>query len=185
MEKQIYLVLTQTSSVLSRMIKIFTGAEYNHISLAFSQDLEPMWSFGRRHPYNPFWGGFVKEHIKSGTFLRFPKTKCAVLSVAVPEETFFGMKKMVEEMHLEQHLFGYNFTGLCFAAAGRRFSRKNKFYCSEFIQSVFVKFHIAGSENFETVVQPSHFLTFPNATLLYRGKLSLYPYQALPVNRIS
>ena len=39
------------------------------------RDLERMYSFGRRHPYNPFWGGFVIESPRTGTFKRFPKPR--------------------------------------------------------------------------------------------------------------
>ena len=59
--KQIFIVITQTGTMLSRILKRITGAEYNHASLSLSRDLTRMYSFGRRHPYNPFWGGFVIE----------------------------------------------------------------------------------------------------------------------------
>ena len=59
--KQLYIVISQTGTLLSRILKQITGAEYNHASISLSRDLERMYSFGRRHPYNPFWGGFVIE----------------------------------------------------------------------------------------------------------------------------
>ena len=72
--KQIFIVITQTGTMLSRILKRITGAEYNHASLSLSQDLTRMYSFGRRHPYNPFWGGFVIESPHAGTFRRFSDT---------------------------------------------------------------------------------------------------------------
>lgn len=74
--KQIFIVITQTGTMLSRILKRITGAEYNHASLSLSQDLTRMYSFGRRHPYNPFWGGFVIESPHAGTFRRFSDTTC-------------------------------------------------------------------------------------------------------------
>ena len=59
--RQLYIVISQTGTLLSRILKQITGAEYNHASISLSRDLERMYSFGRRHPYNPFWGGFVIE----------------------------------------------------------------------------------------------------------------------------
>ena len=59
--KQLYIVISQTGTLLSRILKALTGAEYNHASISLSEDLEEMYSFGRRYPYNPFWGGFVME----------------------------------------------------------------------------------------------------------------------------
>ena len=79
--KQIFIVITQTGTMLSRILKRITGAEYNHASLSLSQDLTRMYSFGRRHPYNPFWGGFVIESPHAGTFRRFSDTTAIILSL--------------------------------------------------------------------------------------------------------
>ena len=68
--KQLYIVISQTGTLLSRILKQITGAEYNHASISLSRDLERMYSFGRRNPYNPFWGGFVIESPRTGTFKR-------------------------------------------------------------------------------------------------------------------
>ena len=73
--RQLYIVISQTGTLLSRILKQITGAEYNHASISLSRDLERMYSFGRRHPYNPFWGGFVIESPRTGTFKRFSETK--------------------------------------------------------------------------------------------------------------
>ena len=74
--RQLYIVISQTGTLLSRILKQITGAEYNHASISLSRDLERMYSFGRRHPYNPFWGGFVIESPRTGTSSVFPKPRC-------------------------------------------------------------------------------------------------------------
>ena len=84
--KQIFIVITQTGTMLSRILKRITGAEYNHASLSLSQDLTRMYSFGRMHPYNPFWGGFVIESPHAGTFRRFSDTTAIILAVEITEE---------------------------------------------------------------------------------------------------
>ena len=81
--KQIFIVISQTGTVLSRILKRVTGAEYNHASLSLSPDLKKMYSFGRRHPYNPFWGGFVIESPHAGTFRRFSNTTAVILAVEI------------------------------------------------------------------------------------------------------
>ena len=94
--RQLYIVISQTGTLLSRILKQITGAEYNHASISLSRDLERMYSFGRRHPYNPFWGGFVIESPRTGTFKRFSETKVLVLSVSVTEEQHAELKEMLE-----------------------------------------------------------------------------------------
>ena len=42
--KQLYIVISQTGTLLSRILKQITGAEYNHASISLSRDLERMYS---------------------------------------------------------------------------------------------------------------------------------------------
>ncbi len=174
MSKEIFLVLTQTSSVLSQMICVYTRAQYSHISIALSEDLEPMYSFGRRQAYNPFWGGFVKEHLDSGTFKRFPKTKTVVLSLPVSDENYADIKNVLEEMYESKRKFGYDFIGLCLAAVRIEKRRNNKYYCSDFIKSIFQKYKIPGSEKLRKFTEPMDFLSFPGVKTIYQGYLKDY-----------
>ena len=55
--KDIYILLSDTGSVLTRIIKHFTNNPYNHVSIAFEEDLSKLYSFGRLQPNNPFFVG--------------------------------------------------------------------------------------------------------------------------------
>lgn len=107
--KQIFIVITQTGTMLSRILKRITGAEYNHASLSLSQDLTRMYSFGRRHPYNPFWGGFVIESPHAGTFRRFSDTTAIILAVEITEERYAALEATLEAMWARREQFSYNF----------------------------------------------------------------------------
>ena len=60
-EKSIYIILSQTGTMFSKALKVFTGAECNHSSISLSPTLDKMNSIGRLNPYNHFIGGFVQE----------------------------------------------------------------------------------------------------------------------------
>jgi hypothetical protein len=105
-EKEIYIVLTQTGTILSRILKAITNAQYNHSSISLEDDLSTMYSFGRLFPYNPFIGGFVKESTSIGTFKRFYNTEATVLRVSVPIEKHKAMKVYLTEMYKnKKHLY--------------------------------------------------------------------------------
>ncbi len=174
MEKDIYLVLTQTGSILSRLIKVYTRSEFNHISISLSEDLDPMWSFGRRQPYNPFWGGFVKEYLWKGTFYRFPTTKCAVLKLAVSEETYKAIQTILEEMYETKDSYGYNLWGLFLASMNVHRPVHKKYYCSEFVRALFLKAGVEGAEKIPVIVEPVYFFSIPGVTTVYRGLLKNY-----------
>ena len=107
--KQVYIVISQTGTVLSRILKLITGAEYNHASISLADDLSVMYSFGRRNPYNPFWGGFVTESAHFGTFKRFAKTKVTVLAVDVSPKKYEAMSSFLDNMLTTRSDYGYNY----------------------------------------------------------------------------
>ena len=86
--KKIYIILTYTGTILSKIVKVYTRKEYSHVSISLDEDLTKMYSFGRLYPYNPFLGGFVHEGLDHGTFKRFKKTKTKIYSLEIPEEKY-------------------------------------------------------------------------------------------------
>ena len=89
----VYIVVSQTGTVLSRILKLATGAKYNHASVSFDDSLKTMYSFGRLNPYNPFFGGFVRESTRYGTFKRFYNTEAVVISLPVDSETYEDFRR--------------------------------------------------------------------------------------------
>lgn len=47
-DKEIYVLLTDTGTVLTKIIRSFTKDPLNHASIAFDQDLNEVYSFGRK-----------------------------------------------------------------------------------------------------------------------------------------
>ena len=84
--KKIYIVLTHTGTLLSKLIKKYTKYDFSHVSIALDIELKEMYSFGRLRPSNPFFAGFVHEYIDKGTFKRFYNTTAKIYSLEVTEE---------------------------------------------------------------------------------------------------
>ncbi len=173
-DKQLYIVLSQTGTLLSRILKAITGADFNHVSISLSGDLETMYSFGRRHPYNPFWGGFVMESPHAGTFKRFSHTEVLVLKVDVTKEQYTQLRRRLDAMWIQRRTYHYNITGLCLAYFQIERKKTNCYYCSEFVGELLIQSRIAGAESLRSaIIQPIHFLHLPHSQI-YRGKLSDY-----------
>lgn len=173
-QKQIYIVISQTGTILSKLLKMFTGAEYNHASLSFVDDLSVMYSFGRLNAYNPFWAGFVTESKNFGTFKRFNNTKVKVLSIDVSGEKYSGMCRKLEQMISQKKNYRYNYFGLWLAVFNICIKMKNRYYCSEFVREMLVSFDIDGSKELEGIVHPMSFTKIPDAKTVYCGKLKDY-----------
>ena len=133
-----------------------------------------MYSFGRRHPYNPFWGGFVIESPRTGTFKRFSETKVLVLSVSATEEQHAELKEMLDVMWKRRRKYSYNYIGLCLAYFHVVWKQEGCYYCSEFVGEILAKSRVDGTEQLRSsIIQPMQFLRVPH-TLLYCGKLREY-----------
>ncbi len=173
---KIYIVISQTGTVLSRILKLITGAEYNHVSIGLSKDLQYMYSFGRKNPYNPFYGGFVLESKNFGTFKRFSNTDVKIISIDVDEEKYKAITERIEYMLSNKKEFGYNYFGLFLAALKIAIKTNNRFYCSEFVKQILLDFDIDGSRMFENIPipRPIDFLDIPNTSTVYIGKLKDY-----------
>lgn len=169
--EQIYIIISQTGTIISNILKFFTRDEYNHISIGLDSDLHYMFSFGRKNAYFPFWGGFVIESRYWGTFKRFSETKVLVLSVPVEKSVYEEIRLFLNKMQSEQRKYHYNYLGVIFAGFNIHKEFKNRFYCSEFTRFLLQKFSVTGSDELEPIVKPIDFLKMSGTELIYRGKL--------------
>ena len=171
--KKVYIVLSQTGTVLSRILKLVTRAPYNHSSIALTDDLQTMYSFGRVNPYNPFLGGFVQESPAYGTFKRFKNTKVMVLETEISEDVYSELGQLIQQMMKEQARYHYNYWGLFLAALRIPVKKRNCYYCSEVVKAMVVRMKLPGAEEIPDIVKPMHFLTVPHKTV-FVGKLQEY-----------
>ncbi|MBQ3507948.1 MAG: hypothetical protein IJA91_05295 [Clostridia bacterium] len=171
--KKVYIVLSQTGTILSRILKLITKDTYNHSSIALTEDLQTMYSFGRLHPYNPFHGGFVQESPAYGTFKRFKNTKVLVLEAEISSASYSEVGQLICEMMKNKVRYHYNYWGVLLAALRIHHKKRNCYYCSEFVKAMVVQMGLPGAENIPDIVKPMHFLTVPHKTV-YEGKLQEY-----------
>lgn len=49
--KKIYIILTQSGTIFSKILRLFTKEKYNHSSICLKDNFKTFYSFGRIHPY--------------------------------------------------------------------------------------------------------------------------------------
>lgn len=178
--KEIYIVLTHTGTVLSRIIKGYTRDEFSHVSISLDKELKEMYSFGRLNPYNPFWGGFVQEGINFGTFKRFRKTVCKIYSLKITEEQYNNVRGMIEYIKSSKQLQKFNVIGLFAVGFNKRISFENSFYCAEFVKYVLDKSGI--ENNLPELIKPEDFKNIQDLNEIYSGRLRKYNSIAEKIN---
>ncbi len=173
-DKEIYIVVTQTGSIVSKILKKITGAEYNHVSVSLESDLHCMYSFGRRYKYFPWWGGFVRESTEYGSMKRFADASAVVMAIPVSSNTYDKVENELNVMLENKNEYYYDSIGLLLAGLKIIYKRERHYYCSDFVRELLVRFGIEDSDLFEPIVQPMHFLDIPDGNVIYRGRLCDY-----------
>jgi len=172
---KIYIVLTYSGTILSKLVKIYTQKEYSHVSLALDENLNQMYSFGRLNPYVPFWAGFVHESPNYGTFKRFKKTKTKIYSLDVDERQYEKIIRIIKKIDLEKEKYSFNILGLFAVALKVKVKREKCFYCAEFVKYVFDNSNL--EIELPELIKPEDFAEIEGSQEIYTGVLREYKTQ--------
>lgn len=171
MGKTIYIVLTNTGTLLSKTIGMYTKRDLNHASIAFDEQLTEMYSFGRKRRHNPFVGGFVREDTEE----RFFKVAdCAIYSCQVSDEAYERMYRKVCYVERNKEQYKFNFIGLFGVACNKGITRERAYFCSQFVATVVKEGGLDMLPIEPNLVQPHHFTQSAYLTPVYEGGLQTY-----------
>lgn len=171
MEKAyLYIVLTRTNTMISRLIRLFTGDEYTHAALSLDRELQEMYSFARKYTRNPFLGRFKHERLEEGVYGLAKQLPGVVLEVEVPLENYAEARDLIDQFIANRAQYKYNFRGLLYGPLNKPTKRDDRFLCSQFVyyilrESGVIDFHIPAS-----LVRPVDFLDL-KARIVYQGDL--------------
>ncbi|QCR34084.1 hypothetical protein [Lysinibacillus sp. SGAir0095] len=167
--EKVYLLLTDTGTMFTRMIKLYTRKPYNHASIVFDQHFNEVYSFGRKRPRNPFIGGFVNEDVRQGLF---KNARCAIYSFDATEQQIDKMKAFIHKIEMEKHLYRYNLLGLITFIINKPYQREHAFFCSEFVAQVLNKGGISQLQKPISLVSPNDLQNMKNLQLEFEGQLA-------------
>ncbi len=171
----LYILLTNTGTILTRIIGLFTGYKYNHVSFGFDKNLECIYSFGRLKPRNPFIGGFVEENINEGLYKIKKNTRGLVLKIKIDKNLKSKIEENLKPFITEKHLYGYNTYGLINNALGRNNKKNHRnYFCSEFAAKIFSESKVYDFKKPDVLVRPEDFLKINRVVTVYEGLLINY-----------
>jgi len=172
--KTIYILLTYSGSLLSKCIYVYTKEPYTHVSIALDSSLKELYSFGRLHPSNPIFAGFVKEDIINGTYARFPKTRCALYSLEISDFQYYRLKKELYKFKQNGDKYGYNLLGLFGVVLNVPIQRRYNYFCSQFVATLLDNSGINMFHKPNGLVSPRDFRECRKLKLIYEGMLRSY-----------
>lgn len=173
-QRYVYILLSRTHTIPARLIRFFTKAPYSHTSLALDVELKELYSFARRHIYNPFNSGFVLEDIETGIFGRDKNVYCSVYAVPVTEEQYQIVRRELKHFIENSDMYNYNYMGLVGILFGKNVSKDYNYFCSQFVSHVLSRSGIELFKKADGLIQPYDFHVQLQQQRIYQGKLSEY-----------
>ncbi|MEI5908873.1 hypothetical protein WAK64_17630 [Bacillus spongiae] len=177
--KELYILLTDTGTTLNRTIKLVTNAPYNHASISLDEKLNHVFSFGRKQPINPLYGGFIQEDFVDGTFSWYPDTTCAIYKLSVSEREYEKVFQLISEFEKHKHSYRYNFFGLFGVPLNYPIEIPFSYFCSQFVADLLKQSGIKLFNKRSSLVSPDDFRKINRLELIYEGRI--YDYPALQI----
>ncbi|KGE20133.1 hypothetical protein [Paenibacillus wynnii] len=173
-DRSVFILLTNTGTLFTKIIQGYTKAPYNHASISFDRELSELYSFGRKQPNNPLNGGFVKEDIKTGTYSKYPNTTCVIYELQVSDREVEKMKRVLQIFVRSHQKYLYNILGVIGIALKEPVEFSNSYFCSQFVAEILDRSGIKLWKKLPALVTPDDFRQNERLYLIYEGKLSEY-----------
>jgi hypothetical protein len=171
-QAKVFIVLTRSPTILSRLIHRVTRAEYTHAALALDENLEYMFSFGRRRVSNPFIGCFKRENLNDEIYGDCAELPGVVAEIPVTPSQYAEICDIVESFLLNHHNYSYNILGLIRNLVRMPVENNTRFFCSEFVYYVLNESGVCDLGILGEGIRPEMLLEI-NGCIAFKGNLML------------
>ena len=178
--KNIYILLTRSQTILSRLVHLSTGDAYTHASIAWDDELTTLCSFARRHSSLPLPAGLVHEELCGGYYDLHRYMPCALLRLSVADETHRLLRERIEEMFTDAARYRYSVAGLLCCRAGRALERDGRCFCSQFVAGMLENCGAVVLPKAPSLMRPEDLLHLPGIQLVHSGRLCDLTHASLP-----
>ncbi|MEI6267062.1 MAG: hypothetical protein WCP14_04200 [bacterium] len=170
-----YVVLSNTGTVLSRVIRYYSGEKYVHSSITFDPSLKLMYSFGRKHPSNPIIAGYIHEDINTGLFLEMKNIFIRVYRIEITEKQLSLLKEKIQEFDSNMGKYQYNLVGLLDFKINKTLKvSENYYFCSEFVSKLLRYAGIIKPPKPDGLMRPRDLVRGQGFEKIFQGKLTKY-----------
>ncbi len=132
----VYIVLSQTPTGVGKAIRRVGGLQYNHASIAFDENLNELYSFGRIKNRVPILAGFVKEYPERFSLRQAQCVNIIIYKIPITKEQLERGKSKIREIASEKEVYMYNLLSVVTFPLLHGFYTYKAFSCSEFVAHV-------------------------------------------------
>lgn len=171
----LYIVLTRTGTVFSKVIGLVTGKRYTHVSIASDELLTQMYSFCRDKKDMPLPAGFNREDLFTEVFGACRTIPGEVYRIPVTDEQLERYKDVIRHFILNRKAYSYDVGALLPMALHIPYKTGKRFVCSVWVGFVLGKSGVCHNiAKQPSLIEPEDFRCLKDAELIYRGDLKKY-----------
>ncbi|MBQ6840607.1 MAG: hypothetical protein IJO63_00625 [Bacilli bacterium] len=170
-DKSVYIILMNTGTLLSRVIRMITRYPYTHVVLSMDNTYTKLYSFGRKRVHNFLNAGLVTYGIESAFFKVYKNTECVIYEIKVDAKKYKKLQNILIDFEKNMSVYRYDIRGLLIRYFYNNAKcRENYYVCSQFVATVLQESTIHEFEKPTKLVKPYDFLSIPNIEKVYEGK---------------
>lgn len=134
--KSAYIILSQSGTEISKMLKFITKEKYNHSSICIDDSFNEFYSFGRKNVNLPIPGGFIIENAFKHVFGKYKNIPCMILEKEITDEQYEKLKEIINYFIKNKNVLSYAFITLALTDTNYSIVSDTKFFCSQFVAKV-------------------------------------------------
>ena len=173
MSHYIYIVLTRTNTMFSRLIQFAKNDDYTHAAISFDKTLDQMYSFGRKNVRNPFIGRFNQESLDKGVYKLHKVLPGAIVEFEVSKAQYECARKLINHFVENSEIYKYNYIGLIKSVFNMSGCYDHRFLCSEFTYHILKESGVVDLKISRNLVRPQNLYEL-HGRLIYQGDLKVY-----------
>lgn len=169
--KTIYILLTRSSTFVSQVVYLTTGAPYTHVSVAFDHTLFPLYSSSRKNGRTLFPAGPCRERLAYGYYLRHRHIPCAVYKFQAEDGAYARAQEEAERIMACAHLYHFSILGLLLCRLNIPWRRRHHFFCSQLVSEILQRSGALKLPKEPSLMRPVDYMRMPQLTCCFRGTI--------------
>ena len=169
--KKIYILLTKSTTICSKVVYMATKSEYTHASISLDKNFDKLYTFSRRYKHLLLPAGFVVESAYDGIMGDSDNMNCAVYELSISNDSYRKLVRMFRHMDYHKKKYRYSILGLPMCFFKKRYKRKGYYFCSQFVHHALTESGAIKDETCSSLFRPMDFRTLPEAKEIFKGNI--------------
>jgi hypothetical protein len=169
--KKIYILLTRSTTLVSRTVHFVTKAPYTHVSLCLDDKMRMLYSSSRKNGRTIFPAGPCIERLDYGFWDKHPETPCILHEIEVSDEAYERIREEIQGILDRQEHHHFNIIGLFLCYFDIAWARERHFFCSQFVSEMLRRSDALELPKHPTLMRPMDYARLERLRCVYEGDL--------------